>query len=193
MNGVAFEQATGFTGKTEGPFQTDSLKEGRSHFDFSGVESEGRTDAEIDGGRKTMLLLGKPSFLFWTTKAGPHNIGFGFGQLGQGFFVMLFGPITKWRGIVTDNLGIWETLVEILAKGDADLFTAPKEEMAQLAGRLIVAPLESPFHQGWTVDSILKICSVFPVKSPNEGHAVRNDKVERINDLSVAGVVSSQG
>ena len=93
---VAFEEAAGFHGEAVGPFEAEALEDGRGLFHLSGVEGEGGTDAEIDAGRKLVLVFCDPVFLFRAAEADPDQVGSG----GADFFAdaveFIVRPLAEW-------------------------------------------------------------------------------------------------
>ena len=95
---VALEEALGFHSETEEPFEAELLNKGGGLADFAGVEGEGGSDAEVDGGGKLIEVLGDPEFLFGATKADPDAVGTGIADEVYDFFELSLGPFAEgWR------------------------------------------------------------------------------------------------
>lgn len=73
---IAFEKSAWFFEQAVGPFDTTFLDPSWGLFDFAGVEGEGGADAEVDGGRELVFVLGDPAFLFRAAEAYPDEVSF---------------------------------------------------------------------------------------------------------------------
>ena len=76
-------------------------------FDFAGVEGKSGSDAEVDGGRELVFVLGDPVFLFRAAEADPDEVGTGVTDFFADAIEFIVGPVAEGGGGVSaGNFGV---------------------------------------------------------------------------------------